>query len=145
MKTKILFILHIFVGIGAIAGGLAAILNPEGPMGITTDALVKSPFSNFLLPGLILFFVIGIGNLASAIQMRFNWKYGIYINNVLSWALILWIVIQCVMLQSVVLLHIVFFLIGVIEVVISFNLLMEENLFPAKLIRKLLNLDSAHK
>ena len=31
---KILFVLHLFVGIGAMAGGLAAITNPYEPLGV---------------------------------------------------------------------------------------------------------------
>jgi len=30
----LLFALHLFVGIGALAGGLAAIVNPQDPLGV---------------------------------------------------------------------------------------------------------------
>ena len=35
----LLSVIHAFVGIGAIAGGLAAILNPEEPLGISVASL----------------------------------------------------------------------------------------------------------
>ena len=62
MKTvrRLLLVLQGFVGIGALAGGLAAITNPNAPMGVTTEALKNSAFSNFLIPGIILFTIIGI-------------------------------------------------------------------------------------
>lgn len=60
MRTvyRMLFVLHGFVGIGALAGGLATIINPNEPLGVTVDALKNSPFNNFLIPGIILFTVI---------------------------------------------------------------------------------------
>lgn len=68
---RILFILHLVVGIGAMFGGLAAITNPNNPVGVPTSILKNSPFSNFLIPGIILFTVIGLGNLLSALTLFF--------------------------------------------------------------------------
>ena len=136
MKTvyRLLFALHLFVGIGAIFGGLAAITNPEEPLGITVDALKNSPFSNFLIPGIILFIVIGFGNVFSALMFQFKSKFQGYISSVFSWALVIWIVVQCIMLEAVAFLHILFFMIGVIEAVLSAIILFEQRLFPANLI-----------
>ena len=36
---NLLFILHVFVGVGAMAGGSMAILNPMEPGGVPTDML----------------------------------------------------------------------------------------------------------
>jgi len=47
---RILFALHLFVGIGAIGGGLA-VLNPDEPLGMPVEALKNAPFSNYLIPG----------------------------------------------------------------------------------------------
>ena len=38
----LLLVLHGFVGIGALAGGLAAITNPNEPLGVTVEALKNS-------------------------------------------------------------------------------------------------------
>ena len=109
---RLLFILHAFVGLGAIGGGIMAILNPQGPGGMPTDALKNSPFSNFLIPGIILFIVIGLGNVFSAIMILLKSKFQGYISSVFSWALVIWIIIQCIMLGAIVYLHIIFFIIG---------------------------------
>lgn len=135
---RILFILHTFVGLGAIGGGLMAILNPEGPGGMPADSLKYSPFADYLIPGIILFSVIGLGNLLSATTLQLKIKYQGYISSVFSWALVIWIVVQCIMLRSIVSLHVIFFIIGAIEAVISAILLFEENLFPINLLRKLI-------
>lgn len=140
MKTvyRLLFALHLFVGIGAIFGGLAAITNPEEPLGITVDALKNSPFSNFLIPGIILFIVIGFGNVFSALMFQFKSKFQGYISSVFSWALVIWIVVQCIMLEAIAFLHILFFMIGVIEAVLSATILFKQRLFPANIILNLM-------
>lgn len=131
---KLLFGLQLFVGIGAIFGGLMAILFPEGPGGMPTDVLKYSPFSNFLIPGIILFAVIGLGSVFSAIMIRRRTKYLGYISSIFSWALPIWIVVQCIMLNTVVHLHIIFFTIGLVEAVLSMIILFKDRLFPANVV-----------
>lgn len=49
------------VGVGATAGGLGAIVDPSGKnMGVSTELLADSPFSNFLIPGIVLFGILGL-------------------------------------------------------------------------------------
>jgi hypothetical protein len=136
LKTvrRLLLVLQGFVGIGALAGGLAAITNPNAPMGVTTEALKNSPFSNFLIPGIILFTIIGIGNIISAITLWYDFRFQCYISCVFSWALVIWIIVQCIMLQEIVYLHVIFFIIGLVEVVLSAVILFNQRLFPAGLI-----------
>lgn len=139
MKMKLvyrsLFGLHLFVGIGAIAGGLAAIINSQQPLGMTVELLQNSPFSNYLIPGIILFTVIGLGNVISAFMFRFKSKFQGYISSVFSWALVIWIVVQCIMLNAIGFLHVLYFIIGLIQAVLSMIILLEQRLFPANLFR----------
>ena len=72
---RLLFILHLFVGIGAMFGGLAAITNPQAPLGISVEALKNSPFNNYLIPGIVLFTIIGLGNVISALMFRYKLKF----------------------------------------------------------------------
>lgn len=132
---RLLFVLHVFVGIGAMAGGLSAIINPEEPLGITVEALKNSPFNNFFIPGIILFAIIGFGNIISALMFRFKSRFQGYISSVFSWALVIWIVVQCIMLYAVAFLHILFFIIGLIQAVLSMTILFEQSLFPTNLFR----------
>lgn len=134
---RILCALHVFVGIGAIAGGLAAITNPQEPLGMSVEPLKNSPFSNYLVPGIILFAIIGLGNIISALMFHFKSKYQGYISSVFSWALVIWIIVQCVMLNAVVFLHALYFTIGVIQAVLSMIILFEKRLFPTNIILKL--------
>lgn len=130
----ILLIVHIFVGIGAIGGGLTAILFPQGPAGISTDALKNSPFSDFLIPGIILFSIIGLGNIFSAVTILMKSKLQGYISSVFGWALVIWIVVQCIMLNTIVLLHVIFFIIGLVQAALAMFILFKEELFPTNII-----------
>jgi hypothetical protein len=133
---KLLCGLHLFVGIGAIVGGLAAIINPQAPLGMPLENLKYSPFNNYLIPGIILFSIIGLGNLFSAFMFRFKSRFQGYISSVFSWALVIFIVVQCIMLYSIHYLHVIFFFIGLIEAGLSILILFEQRLFPANLIQK---------
>ncbi len=133
-KERVLFALHIFVGIGALGGGLAAILNPHEPLGVPAEALKNSPFENYLIPGILLFTLIGLGNLAGAAALPSRLRLRSYSSSILGWALMIWIIVQCIMLQDVVFLHVLFFVIGAVQAAISIQILYEEGRFPATLI-----------
>ena len=135
---RTLLILHLFVGLGAMAGGYAAISNPWNPLGITVEALRLSPFQNFFIPGIVLFIVMGLGNIFCAFLFRFKIRYQGYFSGVISGALVIWIIVQCIMLQAVASLHVIFFLIGFVQGILSLTLLFEQRLFPANLILSVL-------
>ncbi|MHC1748277.1 MAG: hypothetical protein AB9856_07795 [Cellulosilyticaceae bacterium] len=134
--SVVLIVLHLLVGIGALAGGLAAITNPQQPLGMPVTTLENSPFSNFLIPGIILFVVIGFGNLFSAMCLGLKMKFKEYISGIFACALIIWIIVQCIMLRGVVFLHVLFFMIGVIQGILASILLFEKRLFPTNVILK---------
>lgn len=136
---RILFFLHLFVGVGAIAGGLAAITNPLEPLGVPAVHLKNSPFTNYFIPGIILFTVIGIGNIVSAFTFRFKSKYQGYISSIFSWALMIWIVVQCIMLNGIAALHVIYFIIGLIEASLSMFMLFEYKLFPTNFVIDIYN------
>lgn len=121
-----LIVLHVFVGLGALFGGLTGIINPQDPLGIPVETLKYSPFSNFLIPAIILFVVIGLGNIISAYMFRFRSKYQGYISGSVGCALVIWIVVQCIMMQAVVFLHVFYFIIGLIQATLALLILMEQ-------------------
>lgn len=133
-----LIVLHILVGIGALCGGLAAITDPISPLDIPVTALKNSPFQDFFIPGLILFCVIGLGNLFSGAMFFAKTKYQGYISSVVSWALVIWIVVQVIMLQAVAFLHVLFFFIGLVQAALSMALLFEHRLFPTNIVLNML-------
>jgi len=64
--------LEIFLAIGALFGGGAFILAPDGHLlGMPAKLLAGSPFPSFLVPGIVLFTFVGIAPLvAAAITVR---------------------------------------------------------------------------
>jgi hypothetical protein len=70
--ARLAVVLEIFLGIGALFGGGAFILAPDGHLlGMPTKLLAGSPFPSFLVPGIILFTFVGLAPLlAAAITVR---------------------------------------------------------------------------
>ena len=106
-----------FLGLSAIGGGGALIISPSGKLlgGLPLSILERSPFNDFFVPGIILFFVLGIipGLLIIALlkktnslladrfnffkDMHWAWSFSIYI----AFALIIWIQVETIYIQAV--------------------------------------------
>ena len=124
----------VFLGIGAIGGGGVFIISPSGKlMGMPLSMLNKSPFDSFLIPGIILFSVLGIAptllarslyrKTASKLMERFNffkdmhwtWTFSIYV----AFALIIWLQIEMQMLSAVSWLHTFYMFLAVLIIFIA--------------------------
>ena len=56
--------LQTFIGIGAVPAGISMIFDPSGgSLGMSLDMLTNTPFSDFLIPGIFLLAINGIGSL----------------------------------------------------------------------------------
>lgn len=124
-------IILLIVGIGALFGGALAISDPYGvSFGMLPEVLRRGPFTSFLIPGLFLFIAIGLGHIFSAVAVMRKFKLHAYISGGAGCILMMWIVIQCYILQTVIHLHIIFFIIGLIESIIALYMLVKLKLFP---------------
>jgi hypothetical protein len=66
-SVRVLLVLELLLSIGALGGGLVLILAPRGEiMPLPLSALAGSPFDTYLVPGMILFGVLGLGPLVAA-------------------------------------------------------------------------------
>lgn len=120
-----------FVGIGALFGGMLALLDPTGlSFGASTDILKTGPFTNFLIPGLFLFFVLGLGHLIASIFVIRRLKFHVYLSGVVGCILMAWILIQCYILYAIASLHVIFFFVGLLESSIALYMLMKLKQFP---------------
>ena len=105
----LLFLLHLLLGINASLGGLLLMLKPDGSLlQMNREFLRNSGFSNFFLPGLLLFTFIGLLSILSfcGLVFKFNFKalntLNIYADRHWAWAFsvytgittIFWITIQ---------------------------------------------------
>lgn len=127
--TKTIFILHIIVGIGAIFGGIGALSNINEPMGMPAESLNGS-FDNFLIPGLFLLIILGLGNLLCTYLIKKDTMLCNYVSSFWGFLMMSWIIIQCLILQSVVALHVIFFIIGFIQLLLNLVILKREVKFP---------------
>lgn len=134
--TRIIIGLHMYVGLGALFGGISAVLNPEKPLGISTDMLANSPFTNYLVPGLFLILVLGFGNIGSSVLSIMKIKHNGISSGSMGGILVLWIVIQCYVLQTIDVLHVVFFVIGMLQSIFACMVLYANDEFPVSLAKK---------
>ena len=115
-QHSLLFLLG-FLSISAVFGGGALVISPSGKLlgGLPLSILRNSPFSSFLVLGIILFVILGIcpGLLvvallkkpASGLAERFNfckdmhwcWSFTIYT----AFALIIWIQVETIYIKGV--------------------------------------------
>lgn len=127
-KSILLIALHLFLAIGAIGGGIIFIIDPSGELaGMSLSLLEGSPFQSYLIPGLILFFILGIlpsivgfslikrwdFKLAERLNMykekHWSWTFSLYI----GFSLIIWITVQVYIIKALSMLHFIFILLGV--------------------------------
>jgi hypothetical protein len=129
--------LHLLVGVGAVVGGLAAILDPMKPLGMPFDSLENFPFDSFLIPGIILFGLIGIGNLVALVPILIGRRWFGYTSGFFACSLMGWITVQCLMLGVVAALHVIFFCIGVAMGCLALAQLSVEGLWPGTWLARL--------
>ncbi len=104
-----------FLALGAIGGGIVLIISPAGELiGLPVSEYKNIPFNSYLIPGIILFSVLGIAPLLLIIallkkpksriaglinifkDMHWSWTFSIYI----AFTLIGWIQIQLIFLHG---------------------------------------------
>lgn len=135
MRTRnLLIFLLLFLSIGALIGGGAFLVFTNGFEGMTPEQiLANSPFKNFLIPGIILFTILGLfpiivvwgliskkdSKIFEAVNlfsdMHWSWSFSIYV----GFALIIWIFMQVYFIQVWFWLHFVYFYFGILLLVVT--------------------------
>lgn len=134
VTRNILIFLLFFLGVGAIGGGGVLIISPTGEMiGMPLSILKGSPFNSFLIPGIILFLILGIAPFLVVFgllkkpespaaerlnffkDMHWAWSFGIYI----AFALIIWLQTQMFFIQGVSWLHNFYMLLALIIIFLA--------------------------
>lgn len=124
---KLLIFLHLLLGIGAVFGGSVLTIDPTGRLlKMPITLLENSPFNSFLIPGIILFAVLGVSPLIISIalitkwqwkvadriniftEMHWSWTYSLYI----GFALIIWITLEGFFIGEIVMIHVGYIFLG---------------------------------
>ncbi|MFN8333526.1 MAG: hypothetical protein U0U09_00270 [Cyclobacteriaceae bacterium] len=115
--TLLLLILN---GIGALVGGIPMIAYPDGSAnGIPLSYLEHSPFTNYLIPGLVLVTCNGVLSMLVFLALVLNVRHHSWFVLGQGGILLGWIVIQMIMLREVNFLQISFGSIGVALMVLG--------------------------
>lgn len=118
-------VLLLFNSLGALWGGAGLVYDPTGEfMQMPLDYIKHSPFSTYLIPGIILFIANGLFSLIVAIATMKKGKY--YVHLIIAQGLILaiWLSVQIAMIQIFYPpLHLPFYLISLALIVIGSVLL----------------------
>ena len=115
--------LQVFIGLGAIGGGFMLVEDPSGnDLGVPISLLEGSPFTDFLIPGIFLLVVNGVGSMMGAFLSFTRRRYAPETAMLLGAILVLWIVIQVIIIKSVGWLHGLYFILGIAELGIGFSL-----------------------
>lgn len=109
-------VVQIFVGIWGFAGGLGLALDPSGAkVGIPLEYLADSPFDDYLIPGIVLFVVNGLGSLVGALVSFNRRRYSGEVGLALGAFLVIWILVQFYWVAWFHWLHALFLSLGLLE------------------------------
>ncbi len=105
----------VLLGIGALAGGIALATAPDGRnMGFSTDLLAGSPFRDFLVPGLILAGLFGVGSLVVAAAGLRHARIAPFLAFAIGVAQMIWIVVELAVIHELSFLHPAMFVLGLV-------------------------------
>lgn len=108
------------LGIGALAGGLALVTRPDGSvMQFDTALLAGSPFSDYLIPGLVLGGLFGIGSLVVAAMGLRRSRLAPFLAFAIGCAQMIWISVELAIIQEFSFLHPACFGLGLVIAVAS--------------------------
>ena len=129
-----LIVLQALLGLGALGGGAALMLGPQGQLlQMPVSMLETSPFRDFFIPGVLLFCLVGIFPMLVAYSLwklpTWTWPEAINPFRALHWSwagslaagvmVVVWIVVQVVMIRSAVFIHYLYIAWGVALVALT--------------------------
>jgi hypothetical protein len=112
---KTVIALLVVLGLGALGGGIALVSKPDGSvMQFDVAILAGSPFADYLVPGLILGGLFGIGSMAVAVMGIRHARLAPFLAFAIGSAQMIWIVVELAIIKELSFLHPTFFAVGLI-------------------------------
>ncbi len=112
--------LQVFIGLGAVGGGIMLISDPSGGgLGIPVELLEGSPFSDYLIPGLVLLAFNGFGSVFGSILTFRRHRFCSLTAAALGVFLMAWIVVQVMIFNSIHWVHATYFTLGLVELILG--------------------------
>ena len=101
LAGKVTIALLVLLGLGALAGGLALLVRPDGSaMGFDVALLAGSPFPDYVVPGLILGGLFGIGSLAVALLGVRRARSAPFLAFAIGCGQMIWIVVELAIIRE---------------------------------------------
>lgn len=118
-----LVLLQVVTALGALSAGASFIADPSGAgLGMSTALLAPSPFDSFLVPGLVLFIVNGLGQATAAVLVLKRHALAARVSVVFGVMLCGWIAFQWLWLAALSWLQPACFAVGAVEIYLGFRL-----------------------
>lgn len=115
-KRALMLILS-FCALSALAGSLALIFT--NGLGMAQD-FISGVFPSYLIPGLVLFFIVGGTNLLAIIVLKKKWLYAVEACATAGFGLQIWIFVEMYIIQQSDALQIVYFSAGTLILILTF-------------------------
>ncbi len=113
MAGKVAVVLLAVLGLGALGGGVALVLQPDGSvMHFSPSLLAGSPFTDYFVPGLILGGLFGIGSFLVAVLGLRHEPLAPFLAFAVGSAQMIWIVVELAIIRELSFLHPVCFALG---------------------------------
>ncbi len=113
-------VLQLFIGIGAVVGGVGLINDPSGAsLGMSLSWLKDTPFTDYAIPGWVLFSINGVVTCVAGIISLLRFRVAGKLAVVLGTFLILWIIAQVGWLGLLSALQPLYATLGVVEVILG--------------------------
>ena len=115
LAGKVCVAILLLLGLGALAGGIALVAKPDGSvMQFDVKLLAGSPFSDFVVPGLILGGLFGIGSFVTAGLGVARFRIAPFLAFAIGCGQMIWIVVELAIIRELSFLHPVCFGIGLV-------------------------------
>ncbi len=115
--------LTLFTGLTAVVGGFYVLVSPGGMFGPDAATMLRrTPFPDFVLPGLLLTFVVGLGNLLAAWSVLRGWRGHAVLACGAGADLLIWMIVELAMIPGVHWLQILYVAIALATLASSFAL-----------------------
>ena len=117
LRVFVIFLL-LLNGTGALFGGGQLMMHPDGStMDLSLDLLKHSPFHDYLIPGIVLFFANGLFSFfVIAMILLDSRNYVLYII-AQGIILIVWILVQVIIIKMVTQLHVLLGTVGILLII----------------------------
>jgi len=122
---KLLILILLFLGITAALGGIE-LIRTNG-MGMPQEWLATTPFSSFLIPGLVLSLIVGGASLVSSLLLIRRHNYALESSAIAGFGVQIWIFTQIYMLQHASFLQIFYFGTGILILILTIFLLRKKS------------------